>query len=155
MALNAYLKLKANGADLPGESQDGLYKDWIEVESFSWGVLGAREAGSGQTTGRRIYKEFRWVNTHHKSSVLIWKALVENQVIEATVKAVRPNPSGDGTQEHFLTIAFTKGRISSFDQAASEGADTVYEEIGLVFQTIKVTHENGGIEHEDSLITQS
>ena len=155
MALNAYLKLKANGADLPGESTKNGYENWIEVESFSWGVIASREEGSGLSTGRRVYKEFRWLNTHHKSSVLIWKALAQNQVIEATVKALRPHPSGDGTEEHFLTIAFKQGRISSFDQAAEKGSDGAYEEIGLVFQTIQVTHEDGGIEHEDNVSTQA
>ena len=148
MALNAYLKLKANGTDLPGESTKNGYENWIEVESFSWGVITAFEAGSGTATGRRVYKEFRWVNTHHKSSVLIWRALAQNEVVDATLKALRPSQSGDGTEEHFLTIAFKQGRISSFDQAGEEG---VFEEIGLVFRSIAVTHENGGITHEDNL----
>jgi type VI secretion system secreted protein Hcp len=152
MALNAYLKLKANGTDLPGEATHKGFENWIEVESFSWGVSTAREAGSGLSTGRRIYKEFRWINTHHKSSVLIWKALTQNQVIEATVKAVGPSSSGDGTDEQFLTLVFKGGRISSFDQAAEDG---VFEEIGLVFQTIQVTHEDGGITHEDTWSTQA
>ena len=152
MALNAYLKLKANGVDLQGESTKNGYEGWIEVESFSWGVLTARDTSSGLSTGRRVYKEFRWINTHHKSSVLIWKALAQNQVIEATLKAIRPSQSGDGTEENFLTIAFKQARISAFDQAGDEG---VFEEIGLVFQTIKVTHEDGGIEHEDNFQTQA
>ena len=150
MALNAYLKLKANGQDLPGEVQAGQFEDWIEVESFSWGVIASREAGSGLSTGRRVYKEFRWINTHHKSSVLIWKALAQNEVIEATLKATRDNPSGDGTTEQFLTIVLKQGRVSSFDQAGEKGADGPYEEIGLVFQTIQVTHENGGITYQDT-----
>ena len=154
MALNAYLKLKANGVDLPGESKDGLYKDWIEVESFSWGVLAAREAGSGLSTGRRVYKEFRWVNTHHKSSVLIWKALAQNQVVEGTLKTTLDDPQ-TGETANFMTIAFKGGRISAFDQAASDGSDGIYEEIALVFQTIRVTNESSGVEHEDTWSTQA
>jgi type VI secretion system secreted protein Hcp len=148
MALNAYLKLKANGTDLPGESTKNGYENWIEVESFSWGAVTSRDAG-GLSTGRRVYKEFRWINTHHKSSVLIWKALAQNEVIDATLKALRPSQSGDGTEEHFLTIAFKQGRISAFDQAAEQGSDGAYEEIGLIFRTIAMTHEDGGITFED------
>jgi type VI secretion system secreted protein Hcp len=48
-----------------------------------------------------------------KSSPLLCKALVENQVIEATFKCFRPNPTGDGTTEQFYSVAFKQGRISS------------------------------------------
>lgn len=149
MALNAYLKIKANGNDLPGESTKNGYEDWIEVQSFSWGVHQA--TSSGTISSQRVYKEFRWVNTHHKSSVLLWKALLQNEAIDGILKFLRPNPSGDGTEEHFLTLAFKQARLTGFDQAGEEG---VYEEIGLVFRTFSMTHENGGITHEDTWDTQ-
>lgn len=153
MALNAYLKIKANGTDLPGESSHKGFENWIDVQSFSWGVITAREAGSGLSTGRRVYKEFRWVNRHHKSSVLLWKALAQNQVIEAEVHCVKPSSSGDGSEENFLKLAFKQARMSAFDQAG-EDVD-VYEEFGLVFQTVSMTHTDGGIEFEDTWSQQA
>ncbi|HSO02617.1 MAG TPA: type VI secretion system tube protein Hcp [Gaiellaceae bacterium] len=153
MALNAYLKIKANGTDLPGESSHKGFENWIEVQSFSWGAITAREAGSGLSTGRRVYKEFRWVNRHHKSSVLLWKALAQNQVIEAEVHCVKPSSSGDGSEENFLKLAFKQARMSAFDQAG-EDVD-VYEEFGLVFQTVTMTHTDGGIEFEDNWSQQA
>jgi type VI secretion system secreted protein Hcp len=149
MALQLFMKVKANGNDIQGESSQKGFENWIEVQSFSWGVITARDAGSGQTTGRRQYKEFRWVNRHQKSSVLLWKALTENQVIEAQVECVRQG--GDGGSETFLKLAFKQARISAFDEAG-EDVD-VYEEFGLVFQTVSMLHTNGGIEHEDTFST--
>ena len=52
MALNAYLKLKANGTDLPGESTKNGYENWIEVESFSWGAVTSRDAGGQHRAAR-------------------------------------------------------------------------------------------------------
>jgi len=147
MALQLFMKMKANGADINGESSQKGFENWIEVQSFSWGVITARDASTGQATGRRQYKEFRWVNRHQKSSVLIWKALAQNQVIEAELDCVRQG--GDGTSEIFLKLTFKEARISAFDEAG-EDVD-VYEEFGLVFQNVSMLHTDGGIEFEDTI----
>ena len=56
MALQLFLKVKANGADINGESSQQGHEKWIELQSFSWGVITSREAGTGLSTGRRQYK---------------------------------------------------------------------------------------------------
>ena len=147
MALNAYLKLKANGTDINGESTAKGHEKWIELQSFSWGVTAARDVSSGQSTGRRIYKEFRWVNRHDKASPLLWKALVQNEVIEATLDCVKD--SAEGGSESFLKLVFKQARMSAFDQAG-EDVD-VYEEFGLVFQSAEMTHVDGGITFQDNI----
>ena len=43
---------------------------------------------------------------------------------------------------------FKQARMSAFDEAG-EDVD-VYEEFGLVFQTVSMLHTDGGIEFEDS-----
>ena len=151
MALQLFLKMKANGADIYGESTQEGHEKWIELQSFSWGVIVA--SSSGQTTGRRQYKEFRWVNRHDKASPLLWKALAQNEVIEATLDCVRDSQSGDGTSESFLKLTFKQAKMSAFDQAGEEV--DVYEEFGLVFQSANMLHVDGGIEFEDNLSTQA
>lgn len=153
MALQLFLKMKANGADLNGESTQKGHEKWIELQSFSWGVITAREPGSGLSTGRRQYKEFRWVNRHEKTSPLLWKALINNEVIEAQLDCVRDSPSGDGTSESFLKLTFKQARMSAFDQAGEEV--DVYEEFGLVFASASMLHVDGGIEVEDNISTQA
>lgn len=147
MALQLFLKVKANGGDIYGESTQKGHEKWIELQSFSWGVIAARDAATGQSTGRRQYKEFRWVNRHDKASPLLWKALVQNEVIEATLDCVRD--SGDGTSESFLKLTFKQAKMSAFDQAGEEV--DVYEEFGLVFQSANMLHVDGGIEFEDNI----
>ena len=148
MSVDMFLKLKANGSDVVGDSSSKIFKGWIEVESFSWGVQTARDAG-GLSTGRRSYKEFRWVNRHQKSSLLIWDALVKNSVIEAEFDVVRA--SSDGGSEVFFKFFFKGARISSFDMAGE--AEGPMEEIGLVFTSVEGEDPVNGIVVQDTLST--
>src|SRR5690242_4214681 len=103
MAETVHLYLKANGTDIKGEStQTSLGRqDSIECVYFEHEVITARESGSGLATGRRQYPPMKIAKRIDKASPLLMKALCENQVIEATFKFFRPNPTGDGTTEQF------------------------------------------------------
>lgn len=158
MAETVHLYLKANGSDVGGEStQVSLGREnSIECVYYEQGVMTAREAGSGQATGRRQYSPIIFRKRIDKASPLIAKALCENQVIEGIFKFFRPNPNGDGTTEQFYTVAFKNGRVASQKQinpntiVPATSTDPPMEEIGVVFHTIKWAYTNGGIEHEDS-----
>jgi type VI secretion system secreted protein Hcp len=158
MAETVHLYLKANGSDVQGEStQMSLGREnSIECVYFESTVRTAREAGSGMASGRRSYEPLVIRKRIDKSTPLIYKALVENQVIDGVFKFFRPNPTGDGTTEQFYTIEIKKGRVASFkalvpdciDPASS--SDPPLEEISFVFHTISWTYENGGVSHEDT-----
>jgi len=158
MAETVHLYLKANGADIAGEStQTSLGREnSIECLSFESSVITARESGSGLATGRRQYQPIVIRKRIDKSSPLVMKALCENQVIEAVFKFFRPNPTGDGTTEQFYTVAFKQGRISSQKQIVPDtmvpatSTDPALEEITFVFHTISWTYTNGGVTHEDT-----
>lgn len=158
MAETVHLYLKATGSDIKGDSTQASLgrEDSIECLSFKDSIRTAREAGSGQATGRRTYEPIIITKRIDKASPLLAKALCENQEIEGTFKFFRPSPTGDGTTEQFFTIDIKKGRIAhvrresldSFDPAQATRPPT--EEIGFVFHTIKWTYTDGGIEHEDT-----
>jgi type VI secretion system secreted protein Hcp len=158
MAETVHLFLKANGQDIEGEStQTSLGREnSIECVYFQHEVLTAREAGSGMATGRRQYRPILIRKRIDKSSPLLLKALTQNQVIEATFRFFRPNPTGDGTTEQFYTIEIKGGRIASVRQYVPDVLDLAtaqlppLEEVGFVFHTISWTYTNGGVTHEDS-----
>lgn len=158
MAETVHLYLKANGADIKGEStQTSLGRaDSIECLYFEHSVKTAREGGSGLATGRRQYEPLVFRKRIDKSTPLIAKALCENESIEATFKFFRPNPAGDGTTEQYYTVVLKKGRLASFKQISPDCIDPAtstnpeMEEIGIVFHTISWTYSNGGITHEDT-----
>jgi type VI secretion system secreted protein Hcp len=162
MAETVHLYLKANGTDIKGEStQVSLGRDGsIECVFYEQGVITAREAGSGLATGRRQYQPLLIRKRIDKASPLLMKALCENQVIEATFKFFRPNPTGDGTTEQFYTVAIKQGRINTIKQVVPDtivpatSKDPALEEITLVFHTISWTYTNGGVTHEDSWSAQ-
>ncbi len=158
MAETVHLFLKANGADIQGEStQVSLEREnSIECLHFEHEVMTAREAGSGMATGRRQYKPMLIRKRIDKASPLIAKALCENQTIEGEFRFYRPNPKGDGTTEQFYTVTIEDGRIASLKQVlpdtlvpASSTAPPL-EEVTFVFNKISWTIMEGGVSHDDS-----
>ena len=158
MAETIHLYLKANGSDIKGEStQTSLGRqDSIECVVYKQSVVTAREAGSGMATGRRQYEPLMIRKRIDKSSPLLFKALVENQKIDAVFKFFRPAPTGDGTTEQFYTVSIKDGRIASMKQYINDTfvpattTDPPLEEVTFVFHTIAWTFTNGGVTHEDS-----
>ena len=158
MAETVHLYLKANGADIQGEStQRSLGRETsIECVYYEQEVMTAREAGSGMATGRRQYKPLTIRKRIDKSTPLIAKALVENQKIDAKFKFFRPNPTGDGTTEQFYTVEIKQGRVAHQKQFVPDtivpatATDPALEEVSFVFHTISWTYTNGGVTHEDT-----
>lgn len=158
MAETVHLYLKANGTDIQGEStQTSLGREnSIECLYYESGVITAREAGSGMATGRRQHQPILIRKRVDKSTPLIAKALVRNEVIEGVFKFFRPRPTGDGTTEQFYTVAVAKGRVASqrmFNPDAlvpARNAEPTQEEITFVYHTITWTYTDGGIEHQDT-----
>ena len=158
MAETVHLYLKANGAVIKGESsQHSLGREGsIECVYYEQAVKTAREAGSGQATGRRQYEPLLIRKRIDKSSALIAKALCNNEVIEGKFKFFRPNPNGDGTTEQFFTVEIKQGRINSQKQIVPDtivpatSTEPPLEEITFVFHTINWTYTNGGVTHEDT-----
>lgn len=158
MAETVHLYLKANGADVQGEStQFSLGREnSIECVFYEAKVKTARETGSGMATGRRQYEPIVIRKRIDKSTPLLAKALVNNEAIDATFKFFRPNPTGDGTTEQFFTVDIKAGRIAHFHQLSPDVIDPAstnapaLEEIGFVFHTIVWTYTNGGVTHEDT-----
>ncbi len=157
MAETVHLFLKANGADIQGDSSESSLgrEGSIECVLYEQSVSTAREAASGMATGRRQYDPLRIRKRIDRSSPLILKALTENQAVQGTFRFFRPSPSGDGSSEQFYTVEIKQGRVASVKQYVADtlDADTVeqppMEEVTFVFNAIEWTVTDGGISHED------
>ncbi|MFO0634391.1 MAG: type VI secretion system tube protein TssD [Nannocystaceae bacterium] len=163
MAETVHLYLKANGADVQGEStQTSLGREnSIECLSYEASVITAREAGSGQATGRRTYTPIVIRKRIDKSTPLIAKALRRNEKIDAIFKFFRPNPAGDGTTQQFFTVKIDNGRVSSFKMVSPNAInpgtalEPPTEEVAFVFHTITWTYTDGGVEDTDEWHNQT
>ena len=157
MAETVHLFLKANGADVKGESsQTSLGRaNSIECLEFEHAIKTARETGSGMASGRRQYEPITIRKRIDKASPLIAKALVENQKIDGVFKFFRPNPKGDGTTEQFYTVEIKDGRVSGLTQILPDTFNPAssnmppMEDVSFVFHTIIWTITDGGLTHED------
>ncbi len=123
----------------------------IEVISLSHAVRANFERATGLATGRRYYEPIEFRKRLDKSTPRLREALVRNDSVSGTFKWFRPNPNGDGTTQHFLTVTFGGGRITS---AVMRLPDTLnpatatlapYEDVTLVFNTIEWSWLPGGI----------
>jgi len=152
-AETVHLFLKANGQVIAGDSfppEAGKERQGsIELLGYEHSVTTAREAGSGLATGRRQYQPLLIRKRIDKASPLLMKALSQNQNVEAELRFYRPNPTGDGTTEHYYTIKLTNARIASVEHV-SDASSPPTEEVTFVFQTIQWTYTNGGVTHEDT-----
>lgn len=158
MAEHVFLFLKAGGSDVQGEStitSQGR-ENSIECYAFLSEVATSREATTALSTGRRMHKPICITKRIDKSSPLLLKALTRNEAVEGTFKFFRPNPAGDGTSQHFYSVNITNARVASVKQVSEVKNDTddlglpALEEVTFVFQDIRWTYEDGGVEHHDS-----
>ncbi len=158
MAETVHLYLKANGAEIKGEStQTSLGRaDSIECVYYEQATKTVREKGSGLALGRRQYEPMIIRKRIDRSSPLLVKAMADNQRIEAKFKFFRPSPAGDGTTEQFYTVEISGGRIASVKQIVPDSlvpatsTEPPLEEITIVVHTIRWAYEPTGAEHQDS-----
>ena len=155
MAIQAYLQVKANGSEIKGGSVDTKQHDgWCDVITFEFRAESKRDQSTGLATGRRSYQPLTILKTLDKASPLFFKAFAMNQVIEAKIELWRDKPKGGG-REKYYTYELKEGRIAAVDQfappeASNEANKGTLERIAIVFQTVVLTWEDGGITHEDN-----
>jgi type VI secretion system secreted protein Hcp len=158
MAETVHLFLKANNADIQGESTQtsGGRANSIECLFYNQAVKTARETGSGMATGRRQYEPIRIIKRIDKSSPLLQKALHTNAVIAGLFKFYRPNQSGDGTTEQFYSVEIKGGRLSALSQVVHDTFNPAeanlppMEEVSMVFHDITWTYTQGGVTDTDT-----
>ena len=151
MSMSVFLTLKANGSDVEGSSQESNRDGTIECASFDYGVNSG--SATGRPTADRDYEPIRIVKRQDKSTPLIWKALCDNAAIEAIFQFYRPN--ADGVTENYYTVEIKEARIATIDFSSPhsnfEGGSLASptETVTFVFNNMKQTFNDGGIEHED------
>ena len=151
MAETVHLFLKLNGTDIQGESSQTSLGRANSIECTSWAWSGERELTSAGTTGRHVMGEIKFVQRIDKSTPLLLKGMVNNEVAEGTFKFFRPNPTGDGTTEQFFTVHGRQGRITSHSPwvpdtiSPATSSMPALLQVTMLFAQLELTYENGGI----------
>jgi len=142
------LELKSNGTQIKGAlKSDGPTGGMIGIAQWESRIATQSEASSGLSTGRRLHYGLHFIGPVSKAAPLIFKALCNNEVIEATLLCFHQHKS---ERKKFLTIVVKEGRISTYELLTSPLDGSLLYDFTIAYHTIKQTWEDGGIEHEDA-----
>jgi type VI secretion system secreted protein Hcp len=134
---NVYLKL----GDLKGESVDTGHEDWIEVESFSWGVDNPSSFAVGQG-GQATQAHISALNISKAcdaSSVFLWQAATSGKHIpNATMSCLKLDT--DTQRLEYLKVELTNLMVSSVQWSGAGGDTQVREHVSLVFAEFTSTY---------------
>ncbi len=160
---NAYLFLKGARGDIKGDAKLRGREDAIVVIAASHEINSPRDAASGLASGKRMHKPFVITKELDKSTPLLRKALVTNEILpSATIDFYRPTPRGGIAQEEkYLTIKLTNASISNIRQVMLNNKNpelTRYaqsEEISFTYQKIEWIWADGGVTASDDWQAQN
>jgi len=140
MSFDSYLQIKGSNAPT-GESTDPTYKNWIQLQSFSFGAsnpstIGPGSPGSGG--GRASVSSFNITHYYDNSSPDLFLGCCEGTHFDSATVVLR---KAGGTQNVFLQYDFQEVYIDSVQQAGTSGADDrPSETVSFSFEQVKITY---------------
>lgn len=161
MAFSCFLKMKGKRqGDIKGESTIQGYKDWIEVQSYSWGTdakvshsvstSGALSAGRADSRKLSISKKLDIASTG-----LITACIQHEHLETCTLHVCR---QVNKTLECILAVDLKEGLVASYDTDGSTGDVDVGEKIEIVFAEIEFVYtrfDSGGKKIGNNMATWS
>jgi type VI secretion system secreted protein Hcp len=138
MAQGDYL-LKLDG--VTGESQQDGHKEWIEIQSWSWGVANAGSSGygSGAGSGKASVQDFHFVVTQGVASPILFQKCATGEPIGKAELHVR---KAGGDQQVFITWKFSDVLLSSYQTGASGGGDPLpTDQVSFNFTKLEVEYK--------------
>ncbi len=159
-AFDTSMTLKANGEDIEGCSTitSNDRENTIPILAMSQAVQVAYDPAAGAgggATGNRIHAPLQVrIAGSCGSTPLLYKALVQNEVVEATIKFYEPDPSGSGETRHGFTIELAQARIVALTMVGVSDSGREPGGVGdllmsIAYGQITWTYEPTGITHED------
>lgn len=150
MAVDMFLKID----NIKGESTDDRHKDWIEVESFSWGATQSarHHGGGGAGAGKVSMQDFHFVQRVNSASPVLMEAACKGEHFSNATLSVR---KAGGKQEDYLVIKLSDVLVSGFQSGGSSG-DLPMEQISLNFSKVSLQYsdQNGRL-NEASTCSES
>jgi type VI secretion system secreted protein Hcp len=131
MAIDMFLKVE--GAS--GESADANHKDWIDIQSFSWGATQASSmaSGGGGGSGKVSFNDLHIVATLDKATPALLKHCSSGKHLgEIKVSVCKAG----GSQVEYSTVVLKDVIVTSVQFGASNGSEHV--QVDYAFQAGKV-----------------
>jgi type VI secretion system secreted protein Hcp len=121
--------LKLDG--VTGESLDAQHKDFIDLVSWSWGMLSPTDVSTGYQTAKTKVDEFKIVKRVDRSSPVLIQYLKENTIVKKGRVIVRKAGGSDALT--YYEIEFKNVRLTSF-RTQTDNTE-VMETVTLAFET--------------------
>jgi type VI secretion system Hcp family effector len=123
-ALDYFLEIDG----IPGESVDARHKDWIDIDSFSWGVT--------NPGGKPAFMPYGWTQALDKSTPKVFVAVASGRhypkVSMETVRTV------DAPRDSFFTMTFEDVQFTSLQMNGS--SDSIEVAGALVYNKVTMTY---------------
>jgi type VI secretion system secreted protein Hcp len=128
-------------AGVVGESNDAKHKEFIELTSWSWGMMSPNDLSTGNVSGKAKVEDFKIIKKADRSSPVLIQYLKENVKMKTGHLIVRK--AGGADPLTYYEIEFKNMRVSSFKTQA-ENYELV-ETVTFAFETanFKYTPQSG------------
>src|SRR5438552_4160912 len=100
-------------AGITGESHDAKHKEFIDLVSWSWGMLSPTDVSTGQAYGKTKVDDFKIVKRTDRSSPVLIQYLRENIIVKTGQLIVRK--AGGSEPLPYYEINFKNLRVTSFN----------------------------------------
>jgi type VI secretion system secreted protein Hcp len=129
--------LKITGVD--GESTDAKHKNWLDVESWSWGETqtGSVSHGGGGGAGKVSMQDFNFVTRVSKASPKLFLACATGEHLQEAKLVAR---KAGKEQQEFLTWTFSDLLVSSYQTGGVEGSELPFDQVSLNFSKVKIEY---------------
>jgi type VI protein secretion system component Hcp len=149
-ATDYFMKLHPNGSDpaIKGEAVDNQYKEWIQVESFSWGAENVATIGSatsGAGAGKTKLNELTVEKAVDSTSPAIFQRLAQGRhfaAVEIVARKAGGTATAPSTHPRWL---FQMAFVSSQKQSGSGGDDVPQEELTFAYGAISQKQFRPGV----------
>ena len=118
---------------IPGESTDKDHKDWIDIESFSWGLTLVTSGAGGAGTGKATFSDLAWTQHVDVSTPKWFLAVATGKHIPSVTLDVTKVSAG--RSDSFFQMIFTStlgsglhisgGGADLFESASMTSGETV------------------------------
>jgi len=118
-------------AGVVGESADAKHKEFIDLVSWSWGMLSPTDVSTGHAYAKMKIEDFKIVKRADRSSPVLIQYLKENTIVKSGHLIVRK--AGGADPLPYYEIDFKNVRVTSF-RTHTENMELV-ETVTLAFES--------------------
>jgi type VI secretion system secreted protein Hcp len=138
MAVNAFLTFFGKAK---GESVQGKFKEWIEIQSWDWEIEAETSwtKGGGASVGKANPGKFNWEHYFDTSSTVIMGYICTGKAFPK-VELQMLKTTGKGSPETYFTMTMEGAFITKVSNSGTEEGN-VTQKVEMVFKTVKIEYK--------------